>query len=141
MIEVDRLCRVPIREIWSDEARHLTPWPASNLEYVSEALGMDLELIDAEVQVGSFSADLLLLDLSSGERVVVENMMDNTDHDHVGKLITYAAGLQATRAVLIAETFRPEHRSALQWLNDHSADSMSFFGLVIKAGPRFESGQ
>ena len=133
MIDVDRLSPVPIRDVWPDEARHLTPWLAENLEHISEALGMDLDLVGAEVQVGSFSADLLLHDISSDEKVVVENMIGNTDHDHVGKLITYAAGLQATRAVLIAETFRPEHRSALQWLNDHSSNSMSFFGLTIKA--------
>ena len=68
----------------------------------------------------------------SGLRVVVENMINETDHDHLGKIITYAAGLEATYAVLIAEKFRPEHRSALQWLNVHSTESAGFFGVTLK---------
>ena len=63
---------------------------------------------------------------------MVENLIGNTDHDHLGKTITYAAGLEARHAVLIAETFRPEHRSALLWLNTNSRDSVSFFGIALK---------
>ena len=111
---IDRLVSVPIREVWADEARDLTPWLAANLEDLSSAIGMDLELKGSEVSVGPFSADLLLHDANTGGLVVVENMIGTTDHDHLGKIITYAAGLEATHAVLIAETFRPEHRSALQ---------------------------
>ena len=129
---VDRLVSVPVREVWSDEARKLTPFLATNPDYLSEALGMDLELEDSEVAVGSFAADLLFRERNSGGRIVVENLIGNTDHDHLGKIITYAAGLDARHAVLIAETFRPEHRSALMWLNANSRDSVSFFGIVLK---------
>lgn len=129
----DRLVPVPLRDVWQDEARDLTPWLADNLDSLSEALGIDLELEGTEVRVGPFSADLLLRDANTGKRVVVENMMINTNHDHLGKLITYAAGLEATHAVLLAETFRAEHRSALQWLNANSTDSVHFFGVVLKA--------
>ena len=130
---LDRLLPVDIREVWQDEARDLTPWLAENLETLREALGIDLELEGIEVRVGPFSADLVLRDANTQKRVVVENMMANTDHDHLGKLITYAAGLEATHAVLVAETFRPEHRSALQWLNANSTDSLHFFGVELKA--------
>ena len=129
---VDRLVSVAVREVWSDEARELTPFLATNPDYLSEALGMDLELEGSEVAVGSFAADLLFRERNSGERVVVENLIGNTDHDHLGKIITYAAGLDARHAVLIAETFRPEHRSALLWLNTNSRDSVGFFGIVLK---------
>ena len=93
---VDRLVPVPIRKVWQDEARDLTPWLAGNIEALSEALGIDLELEGTEVRVGPFSADLVLRNANTGKRVVVENMMTNTDHDHLGKVITYAAGLEAT---------------------------------------------
>ncbi|MDE0498183.1 MAG: DUF4268 domain-containing protein [Acidimicrobiaceae bacterium] len=86
-----------------------------------------------EVSVGSYSADLVFNDPDRGCRVVVENMYGSTDHDHVGKLITYAAGLEATHAVLLAESFRPEHRSALAWLNEVSRSPFSFFGLALEA--------
>ena len=130
---IDRLVPVPIRDVWEDEARDFTPWLAENLDDLSEALGIDLELESTEVRVGPFSADVVLRNASTGKRVVVENMMSNTDHDHLGKVITYAAGLEATHVVLIAESFRPEHRSALQWLNANSTDSVHFFGVVLKA--------
>ena len=130
---VERLAPVPIREVWKNEARDLTPWLSKNLDELSEALGIDLELDGTEVQVGPFSADLVLRNANTGKRIVVENMMADTDHDHLGKVITYAAGLEATHAVLIAETFRPEHRSALQWLNANSTDAVHFFGVVLRA--------
>ena len=126
------LVSVPIREVWADEARHFTPWLAENLEDLSSAIGMDLVLEGTEARVGPFSADLLLHDANTGGRIVVENMIGPTDHDHLGKIITYAAGLEATHAVLIAETFRPEHLSALQWLNTRSSESVGFFGIELK---------
>ena len=137
---------IPAREVRPDEARDLIPWLAKNPDCLSDALGMDLELDGSEVGVGSFSADLLLRDTNTGARVVIENLIGNTDHDHLGKVITYAAGLRARHVVLIAERFRPEHRRALQWLNANSGDSVSFFGIVIKVfrigdsapAPRFE---
>ena len=129
---IGELAPVSIRDVWPDEARDLTPWLAENPEALGRALGMDLELDGSEVAVGPFSADLLLRDANTGKHVVVENMIGNTDHDHLGKIITYAAGLGASHAVLIAETFRQEHRSALQWLNANSRDSVSFFGIALK---------
>ena len=107
---IGRLVSVPIREVWADEARHFTPWLSDNLEDLSSAVGMDLVLEGTEVRVGPFSADLLLHDANTGGRIVVENMIGSTDHDHLGKIITYAAGLEAMHAVLVAETFRPEQK-------------------------------
>ena len=94
---------------------------------------MDLELEGAEVAVGPFSADVVLRDANTGWRVVVENYLETTDHDHLGKLITYAAGLEANWAVLVAKTLRPEHRSALIWLNSISGEDSGFFGIEVRA--------
>ena len=103
---------------------------------------MDLELDGQEVSVGNYSADLVLKEVSSGAVVVVENMYGQTDHDHIGKLITYAAGLDASYAVLLAEDFRPEHRSALNWLNSISTEDCGFFWTRSRnvAYRRFNSG-
>lgn len=131
-LDVGKLDAVPVRSVWPDEAYDLTPWLAANPELLAEALGMELELEGSEVAVGPFSADLLFRDVSSGTLVVVENMINPTDHDHVGKMITYAAGLGATYAVLLAERFRPEHRSALTWLNSISGEDFGFFGLTLE---------
>jgi len=131
-IQVGTLQSVPIREVWRDEARDLTPWLAENPSLLEDALGLELELEGQEVAVGPFSADLLLRDISSNQLVVVENLINPTDHDHLGKVITYAAGLGAHHVVLLAERFRPEHRSALTWLNSISDDDHCFFGLSLE---------
>ncbi|MCY3948721.1 MAG: DUF4268 domain-containing protein [Acidimicrobiaceae bacterium] len=124
---------VPIRELWPHEALDLTPWLAENPAVIGNCLGLNLSLEGTEVSVGSYSADLVFTDTERACRVVVENMYGSTDHDHIGKLITYAAGLEATHAVLLAEGFRPEHLSALIWLNEVSRTPFGFFGLVLEA--------
>jgi len=132
VIDIGTLDRIAVREVWPQEAGDFTPWLAENVELMSEAMGMDLELEGQEVSVGNYSADLVLKEVSSGAVVVVENMFGQTDHDHIGKLITYAAGLDASYAVLLAENFRPEHRSALNWLNSISTEDCGFFGLGLE---------
>ena len=130
--EVGKLEQVSVRDVWPKEAGDFTPWLGENVDLISDALGMDLELEGQEVSVGGYSADLVLRDVSSGTFVVVENMYGSTDHDHIGKLITYAAGLGASYAVLLTEDFRPEHRSALNWLNSISKEDCGFFGLGLE---------
>lgn len=130
--EIGTLEQVSVRSVWPKEAGDFTPWLAENVELMSDALGMDLELEGQEVSVGRYSADLVFRDRSSGAVVVVENMYGSTDHDHLGKLITYAAGLDAHYAVLVTETIRPEHRSALSWLNSISTEGCGFFGLGLE---------
>ena len=131
-IAIGTLEQVPVRSVWPKEAGDFTPWLAENVELMSDALGMELELEGKEVSVGGYSADLVFRDLTSGALVVVENMYGLTDHDHLGKLITYAAGLDASHAVLLTETFRAEHRSALTWLNSISTEGCGFFGLSLE---------
>ena len=126
MVEVASLDEVPLREVWPDEARDFTPWLAQHPDHLGKALQMDLELEGDEVAVGPFSADVVFRDANTGHRLVVENLLEATDHDHLGKLITYAAGLEAHWAVLVAKAFRPEHRSALNWLNSLSGEGSGF---------------
>ena len=132
MDEILDITQLDLAEVWKHEAIHFTPWLASEAGRLSEVLGMNLELVGTEVSVGPFSADIVLQDQSSGKIVVVENMLGATDHDHLGKMITYAAGLHASHAVLVAREFRPEHKSALHWLNA-AADETSFFGIEVSA--------
>ena len=133
MVEVASLDEVPLRDVWPDEARDFTPWLAQHPGHLGKALQMDLELEGDEVAVGPFSADVVFRDANTGHRLVVENLLEATDHDHLGKLITYAAGLEAHWAVLVAKAFRPEHRSALNWLNSLSGEGSGFFGIEVHA--------
>ncbi len=123
---------VDIRELWPNEARDFTPWLAENIDRLSEALGMDLEIVAREAEVGDFSLDLLAKDLGSGRHVVIENQCGATNHDHLGKLITYAAGVDAVAAIWLIESVRDEHRQALEWLNRRTDADMHFFAVVVE---------
>ena len=131
--EIGELTPVRISEVWSDEPRGFTPWLAENATLLGDALGMNLRHEETEAGVGRYSADLVFVEEETEDRVVVENLFHATDHDHLGKLITYVAGLEAAYGVLLAPKFMDEHRSALNYLNSISKDEYGFFGVVLEA--------
>lgn len=125
---------VEVRSQWGDEAADFTPWLASRegISLLSGTLDMDLEVEGTEVAVGPYSADIVALDASSNARVVIENQFEKTDHDHLGKAITYASGLGANVIIWIAESFTEEHRRALDFLNENATTKLRFFGLEVQ---------
>ncbi|MAF20884.1 MAG: hypothetical protein CMI55_04435 [Parcubacteria group bacterium] len=132
-MKLEKLDHVRLREQWPDESKDFTPWIASNegLELLGKKLEMELELCDTEVSVGNYRADIVAKDTSNDQYVVVENQLSPTDHDHIGKLFTYAASLGATTLVWIAETMREEHRKAIDWFNETST-GVNFFGIEFE---------
>lgn len=132
MKKFGELNQVALREIWPNEATDFTPWLAENIEALGETLGIDLELKSREADVGDFSLDLLATDLGTKSTVVIENQITPTNHDHLGKVITYASGFDASIVVWIAEQFREEHRQAIDWLNQRTDSDTQFFGVIIQ---------
>ena len=122
------------RNMWPNEAADFTPWLAhpDNIQRLGEAIGLELEVEHTEVAVGPFAADILARDSATGSYVVIENQLGRTDHDHLGKSLTYAAALGAKTVVWVAATFTDEHRKTLDWLNDNSIDDISFFGVQVE---------
>lgn len=130
--ELGRLKAIEPRSIWAHEALGFTPWLLENVDVLSDLLGMDLVLEVAEHPVGTFSLDLKGYDEATGEVVIVENQLEQSDHTHLGQIITYAAGTEPTTVVWIATGFRPEHRAAIDWLNQRTDENTRFFGVVIR---------
>lgn len=128
------LHKLNVRAIWQNEASEFTPWLASeaNINLLGDALGIELEVENTEVTVGPYSADILAKDTATGRYVVIENQLEKTNHDHLGKAITYASVLDASAIVWIAPEFTNEHRKALDWLNDHTTEELSFFGVSVE---------
>lgn len=132
--ELARLERVDLRTVWTTEAQEFTPWLAQpeNLAVLSEALNMELETEGQEERVGPFRADILCRDMQDDSLVLIENQLERTDHNHLGQLLTYAAGLQTVTIIWVAQTFTDEHRAALDWLNEITDEQFRFFGLEIE---------
>mgnify|MGYP005998093791 CR=1 FL=1 len=133
MSDIGRLTRVEVREVWPNESQDFTPWLLENADALGEALGMELDLQEAEHTVGDFSLDLIGEDTTSGDQVIIENQLSRTDHSHLGQLLTYAGGTHPSNVVWIADRFRDEHRAALDWLNERTDDQTRFFGVEINA--------
>lgn len=134
MMSLGTIESVDIRDVWKDEAREFTPWLASEdgLALLGEMLGVDLELIATESRTGSYKADIVaqIIDEDEERIVIIENQLDKTNHDHLGKIITYASGHNAVTCVWVAPSFTDEHRQAMDWLNENMPD-VTFFALEI----------
>lgn len=131
MTNLGNLQRLDPRSVWDSEPADFTPWLAKHIEMLGDTLGLELELVQRESSVGDFSVDLLARDLGSNDFVVIENQLDDTDHRHLGQLLTYAAGTSAGSVVWLCRKFREEHRETVDWLNEHCRD-VDFFGIVLE---------
>lgn len=142
-IEIGKIEEVDLRTVFGHEALTFTPWLArtDNLTRLGEAIGLRLELVDTEVNTGSFRVDIVARDIESDSLVIVENQFNRSDHDHLGKVLTYLAAKNkdgARTVVWLAEKFSEEHRAVLNWLNDVTGENAYFFGIVpkiLKIGP------
>jgi hypothetical protein len=129
-LNIGRLQRVALREVWKHEALDFTQWLENNLEVLNEALDLNLISAEREKSAGDFSVDLVAED-DNGGTVVIENQLEKSNHDHLGKLITYLTAMGAGKAVWIVSDPRPEHVKAIAWLNETS--SADFYMVKIEA--------
>ena len=127
--------KVPLRDVWKNEERDFTPWLAKqeNMDMLSETLGISLCEPKCEVQVGSFQCDMTCKVESDERLVVIENQIEDSNHDHLGKSIVYASGIGASIIIWIVKNARPEHISAIEWLNERTDSNIGFFLIEIEA--------
>ncbi len=135
---VGRVKFEPIRDVFRDEARHFTTWLEQNLEALADRLGLKLSVVQREKAVGNFNVDLLCED-GDGRPVIIENQLAKTDHDHLGKLLTYLVNLEASSAIWVTPEPRPEHQKVIDWLNENTATDLSFYLVRVEAARIGES--
>lgn len=148
-MKLGKLREVDVRELWKHEQYDFSNWLAEdeNIEMINEIIGLTLVNIQKEVYVGSYRCDLVAEDETTGTNVIIENQLECSNHDHLGKIITYASGLNATVIVWIVKEAREEHRSAIEWLNNNTNKDIGFFLIELHAykigdsypAPKFET--
>lgn len=129
---IGKLEKVDLRELWKHEERGFSVWLADNLDRLSDALGFTLSEPQREVKVGTFEVDLVAEDEQSNA-VIIENQLEQTDHDHLGKLLTYLTNLEAKAAVWITRHPRAEHVRVISWLNEVTPEDIAFFLVKLEA--------
>lgn len=134
-MHIGKLTELELRELWKNEERDFSAWMAKeeNIEYLNEILGLTLTDVKREERVGSYECDIVAKDDETGFNVIIENQLENSNHDHLGKLITYASGLNANVIVWIVKKARDEHRSAIEWLNNNTGNNINFFLIEVHA--------
>ena len=124
-----KLENINLREVWNHEALDFTNWLAEpeNLGLLSDEIGVEITLLKTEADVGDFHVDILAQEQNTERKIIIENQLEETDHDHLGKLVTYASGLNAEIIIWIVRDVRDEHRKAIDWLNEHSDTKIKYF--------------
>lgn len=133
-MKLGRFEKLDLRRYWKKEDSDFTPWLANeeNIKLLGDTIGIELEVKRQEDNVGPYRADITCIDTINNHLVLIENQLEKTDHTHLGQLMTYASGLDAVTIIWIAQKFTEEHRSALDWLNRITEDSINFFGIEIE---------
>ncbi len=123
---------IDLREVWKHEALDFTEWLSKeeNLARLSETVGIKIEFLEKQHQTGSFYADILAIRPDTNQKIIIENQLSIIDHDHLGKVITYAAGCEAEIIIWVVKDIKDEHKQAVDWLNEHSDDSINI--IVVK---------
>ena len=134
-MKLGKLQEIDIRDVWPHEQYDFSKWLSSeeNIQELGNVLNLSLTDVETEKYVGNYRCDILCKDEITGKVVLIENQLESTNHDHLGKILTYASGLDASVVVWIVASARDEHASAIEWLNKHTDDNISFFLIEIHA--------
>ena len=140
-MSLGKLNKVELRKVWSHEALDFTPWLAKDINMIllSKELWLDIKIIDTEVSVWSFNVDILAEEESTWRKIIIENQLESTDHDHLWKIITYASWLDAEIVIWIVKDVRDEHKQAIDWLNENTNIKINFFIIKIEAWKIWDS--
>lgn len=133
-MNLGKIEQVELRTIWKHEATNFTNWLAKpeNLALLSDEIDIEISLLGTEYNVGRFNVDIYGEEISADRKVIIENQLERTDHDHLGKLITYASGLDAEIIIWIVKEVLEEHSQAIDWLNENTDEKINFFAIKME---------
>tara|TARA_B100001750_G_C15390989_1_gene537432 strand:+ start:121 stop:1065 length:945 start_codon:yes stop_codon:yes gene_type:complete len=127
---VTKLKKVKIKDIWKTEDRDFTPWLVENINLLNEDVGLNIQDPKKENRLVNFIVDIVAEDEEG--KVIIENQFHNSNHDHLGKLLTYLSNVEGTKkAIWIVEEAKSEHKNAIEWLNQNTT-SCSFYLIKIQ---------
>lgn len=135
MVNLSRLEEIKdLRTVWPHEALDFTPWLSQddNIALLADAVGLDIAVDETESSVGDFNVDIFASETGTDRKIIIENQLEDTNHDHLGKLITYASGKSADVIIWVVKHAREEHKAAIEWLNNHTDEKIGFFLCEIK---------
>ncbi len=145
--DLAKLQKIDLREVWSIEP-DFTKWlvKKENLDLLGEEIGVGIKLITTEANVGNFRVDIFAEEESSGRKIIIENQLEDTNHDHLGKIITYASGYDAEIILWVVRDAREQHQRAIEWLNEHTDEKTGYFLIKVelwqiegsKPAPKFD---
>lgn len=123
-----------LRSIWKNEEYDFTPWLAKeqNIKLLSDELGISIKVLKTEASVGKYSLDILAVNEDTNENIIIENQLEITNHDHLGKILVYGAGYDAKTIIWIVKDYNEEHKQAIEWLNEHSDENINLFLIKIE---------
>lgn len=128
-----KLQKIDLRDVWSVEP-DFTKWltQQENLGLLGEEIGVGIKPIKTEANVGTFRVDILAEEEGSGRKIIIENQLEDTNHDHLGKIITYASGYDAEIIIWVVRAAREEHRRAVEWLNERTDEKTGYFLIKVE---------
>lgn len=135
MVNLSKLVEIKdLRTVWPHEALDFTPWLSQddNITLLADAIGLDITVDETESNVGDFNVDIFASETGTERKIIIENQLEDTNHDHLGKLITYASGKSADVIIWVVKHAREEHKAAIEWLNNHTDEKIGFFLCEIK---------
>ena len=127
---IGKIERISLREVWKNEAYDFTEWLQDNIDVLSNVIDINLSNPEREQHAGNYSVDIVAED-DYGNPVIIENQLEKSDHDHLGKIITYLVSIGAKTAIWIVSDIRTEHINAINWLNESS--TAGFYLLKVEA--------
>lgn len=132
--QISQLKKIELRNVWGHEALDFTQWLAQeeNLSLLGEEIGISIKLQETEANVGRYNVDILAEEENTNRKIIIENQLEDTNHDHLGKIITYASGYDAEIIIWIVKDSREEHRKAIDWLNEHTDQKISFYLIKLE---------